>query len=432
LAVIHATGLAYQTALGGRLSFLTRFPLIKEENMPKAKKIKDNLEDMIEPYLEYMGKVAPDIAPQIAFLKKFHKFLLGIFHNLQKDKDMWCLMGMVHGDSKIDNFMFKKNPWSPVEEYKALIIDWQGVAYDLLSGDLLWTLYGFSKNLPDKNATVESWMDYSIHFYHQELLRYLNLMHVDMSKLNLPEHEHDAKTLIRKGFLYDFMKTVLFKPLLTMIGRQKVKKWFQNQDTVPLPDEKEVFKSGTSFFNYIHLQITIATEVGVFHDLAPLCIQAMKDSLFGITQLIDDSDEEEEATENPEDEHLGNEAIEDVLSQAAAILGDQDAGYDGPGLASKPAARKKTIIEVNRGIKEPNSNKENDLERKVSITETVDSDGETVKGMIVIQNSNAVDSNGDKSETTGEKTGESTKTNKTRPSLKEFLEAPKKKQGTHK
>ena len=26
----------------------------------------------------------------------------------------------------------------------------------------------------------------------------------------------------------------------------------------------------------------------------------MKDSLFGITQLIDDSDEEEEATENPE------------------------------------------------------------------------------------------------------------------------------------
>ena len=78
-----------------------------------------------------------------------------------------------------------------------MIIDWQGVAYDLLSGDLLWTLYGFSKNLPDKNTTVESWMDYSIHFYHQELLRYLNLMHVDMSKLNLPEHEHDAKTLIR-------------------------------------------------------------------------------------------------------------------------------------------------------------------------------------------------------------------------------------------
>ena len=61
---------------------------------------------------------------------------------------------------------------------------------------------------------------------------------------------------IRKGFLYDFMKTVLFKPLLTMIGREQVKTWFQNQDTVPLPDEKEVFKSGTSFVNYIHLQVS--------------------------------------------------------------------------------------------------------------------------------------------------------------------------------
>ena len=42
-----------------------------------------------------------------------------------------------------------------------------------------------------------------------------------------------------------------------MIGREQVKKWFQNQDTVPLPDEKEVFKSGTSFVNYIHLQVSL-------------------------------------------------------------------------------------------------------------------------------------------------------------------------------
>ena len=70
---------------------------------------------------------------------------------------------------------------------------------------------------------------------------------------------------------------------------------------------------------------------------------------------------------------------------------------------------------------------ENDLslERKISVSETVDSDGETVKGVIVIQNSNTVDSNGDKSETNGEKTGESTQANKTRPSLKEFLAAQK-------
>ena len=66
------------------------------------------VDEYLEAYLEYLGKVAPDIAPQIDFLKKFHKFLLGIFHDIQRDKELWKLKIMVHGDSKVDNFMFKK------------------------------------------------------------------------------------------------------------------------------------------------------------------------------------------------------------------------------------------------------------------------------------------------------------------------------------
>ena len=146
--------------------------------MPRAKLMKDMVEELIEPYIEYLSLTAPEIGPQIAFLKKFSRFLLGIFHDLQRDKDLWNLKIMVHGDSKIDNFMFKKNQWTIEDEYIALIIDWQGVAYDLLSGDLLWTLYGFMKNLPDKNSTVDTFIDYSLNFYHQELLRLLELMHV--------------------------------------------------------------------------------------------------------------------------------------------------------------------------------------------------------------------------------------------------------------
>ena len=110
---------------------------------------------------------------------------------------------------------------------------------------------------------------------------------VDIENLNLPLHEYDATVLIRKGFLYDFLKIVFFKPLLTMKGKDVIKNWYQNKDTVPLPDEAEVFKTGTKFVNYIHLQITIATEVGVFHDLAPLCIQGMKDAMFGQFKTLD-------------------------------------------------------------------------------------------------------------------------------------------------
>ena len=117
---------------------------------------------------------------------------------------------MVHGDSKIDNFMFKlvciqyshlyvftrsknhsysfQNSWSVEDqEYVALICDWQGVAFDLVSSDIIWTLYGYMKNLPDKNATVDSFMDYSIAFYHKELLRLLELMHVSVLLLVMPK-----------------------------------------------------------------------------------------------------------------------------------------------------------------------------------------------------------------------------------------------------
>ena len=51
----------------------------------------------------------------------------------------------------------------------------QGVCYDVLSSDLVWSLYGFMKNLPDKNSTVDSFLDYSIAWYHAELIKHLKL-----------------------------------------------------------------------------------------------------------------------------------------------------------------------------------------------------------------------------------------------------------------
>ena len=76
---------------------------------------------------------------------------------------------------------------------------------------------------------------------------------------------------------YYYVQSVLVvsnKPLMTMIGRQKVKHWFENKDTVKLPDEKEVFKSGTSFVNYIHLQVSLL----VLFILHSLCLYFLQES----------------------------------------------------------------------------------------------------------------------------------------------------------
>ena len=85
---------------------------------------------------------------------------------------------------------------------------------------------------------------------------FLIFLQVDKKMVDLPTDDYDATMLIRKGFLYGFLKTMLFKPILKFKGKQTLKHWFDNKDSVPLPDEKEIFKSGTNFVNYIHLQVS--------------------------------------------------------------------------------------------------------------------------------------------------------------------------------
>ena len=56
----------------------------------------------------------------------------------------------------------------------------------------------------------------------------------------------------------------------------------------------------------------------------------MKDSLFGIVHTIEDSDDEGEKP--VEEEKMEKEAIEDVLSEAAAILNKHDESKEGTGI----------------------------------------------------------------------------------------------------
>ena len=95
--------------------------------------------------------------------------------------------------------------------------------------------------------------------------------------------EYDFVQLAKKGFICEFMKVVLVKPLVAMIGADKLIRWSEEKfsgECEPPPPPSEVFRSGESYMGFIHLFFTIATEIGVFHDLGPMCITSLKESMF--------------------------------------------------------------------------------------------------------------------------------------------------------
>ena len=89
--------------------------------------------------------------------------------------------------------------------------------------------------------------------------------------------------LAKKGFICEFMKVVLVKPLVAMIGADKLVRWSEDKFSEGCeapPPPAEVFRSGESYMGFIHLFFTIATEIGVFHDLGPMCITSLKEAMF--------------------------------------------------------------------------------------------------------------------------------------------------------
>ncbi|XP_040565835.1 uncharacterized protein [Lepeophtheirus salmonis] len=301
LATIHATTAVFLDFQGGKDVILNRFKVIKDHTLPKSHMVKDIMQTYLLPYIIYLSVVQPDLQHQLSLLLKFHKHMYSAFRKVKKEVITHLGKTLIHGDSKIDNFMYKKITYSLEEEYSAQMIDWQGICLDYVTGDLIWTLYGFMKNLPDKNATVDTYVDYSLEYYHRELLSMFKTLGVKCSLL--PEDEYDAIQAIQKGFIYEFMKTVLVKPLFNLKNPEELLKWSINKvegkDGGPPPSLEDVFKSGSSFANFIHLYFTIATEIGVFHELGELCIASMRESIFSGGEEESEDSEVEDHGETP-------------------------------------------------------------------------------------------------------------------------------------
>ena len=211
-------------------------------------------------------------------------------------------MTLVHGDAKLDNFLFKKVKENLEETYTAMIIDWQGCGYDFISNDLMWCLYGFVKNLPETGDMIHGFVDYSIQAYVEKLKCVFEAFGENMSDMYLPSCPAEFSELIKKGFLLEFMKSALIRPVLTLKNRKLLLKWWrkvQKGQDPKLPEPSEVFKSD-SYVNFILLYFKIATEINVFSQLASSLLSYMKEFILMDKKCINDESESE--TEDEEED----------------------------------------------------------------------------------------------------------------------------------
>ncbi len=106
--------------------------------------------------------------------------------------------------------------------------------------------------------------------------------------------EYDGVALIKKGFVHEFLRVVLIKPCLGLLDPDILKSWYSASGSTPAPDTARLFKGGEATIGFIFLYFTIATEVGVFHELAPMCFSVLKEAMFGGGEDSDDEDAEED------------------------------------------------------------------------------------------------------------------------------------------
>jgi len=329
LAQLHGTGIAYKLFLGGKKELLEEFPDMQEQAQIRDVLDKRDTRKCVRrnylPFLKYLEISDPGLNNYTSFLTKIEQRLFHIFKVLN-NSGLENILTLCHGDSKPDNFMFRKIEIDledmECEGLEGILIDWQGGFLGTVSNDLMWLLPPFLEANSENRGLLEFALDhYSTQFNHV-----LASFGKSVKDANLPEDLKEFSKVIKRCFILEFLNVVIINPIIQIPNPPELRNWYrkrirhegrlkEGKPSKPpaLPQQDQIF-TRDNFLKFANLYLKVGYVLGGFQELNSINFELVRESMFsdGDTKHTPEADEHENDIYEDEEIELSDDEEEQV------------------------------------------------------------------------------------------------------------------------
>ena len=260
-------------------------------------------------FIRYLEETDSELKNITSYMKKMETYLFKILKVLD-DSGVANLNTLCHGDAKPNNFMFRKIDIDfgdtedeelqgfKCEGVESMLIDWQMGFLGSVCNDLMWSMYPFFEvNNHDKEL-----YEFAFRHYYDELKNVLDTFSSNLSSFGLPEEFGEFRSLIRRGFVLEFLIVTVLRPVLNITKPAEVLKWHEKmlkydqmkakggihamlaRNKPKLPPQENVFDN-PRYMEFLQFYFQIATALGAFQELGLIYFELMKDGLFKVRNI---------------------------------------------------------------------------------------------------------------------------------------------------
>jgi len=331
LAQLHGTGLAYKLHVGGIKQIMKEFPEMEEQAQIKDVLDKRDTRKCIRrnylPFLKYMEISDPGLINYTTFLTKVAERLFHIFQVLNTS-GLENILTLCHGDSKPDNFMFRKIEIDledmECEGLEGILIDWQGGFLGSVSNDLMWLLPPFLE-ANNKEKGNEGLLDFALEYYCTQMSYVLASFGKCAADFNLPEDSQEFGKMIKRSFILEFLNVIIINPIIQIPNPPELRNWYrkrmrheervlEGKSSKPpvMPVQDHIF-SRQNFLKFANLYLKVGYILGGFQELSSINFSIMRETMFGDEPAKHDpyADEHEDDVFEDEEIDISDDEAED-------------------------------------------------------------------------------------------------------------------------